>query len=124
MVQAVICAEGDRHIVIRCRRGTERELAIALSTITSCRDTRIALRIVAASGTIESLRERLRKKTSGRATASGSGYDEESLPETDLSDEISGGEAPENGVTVPAEVKVTDEGGGPITMPVIRGAQH
>ena len=67
MVQAVICAEGDRHIVIRCRRGTERELAIALSTITACRDTRIALRIVAASGTIESLRERLRQKADGRA---------------------------------------------------------
>jgi ribonuclease P/MRP protein subunit POP5 len=66
MVQAVICAEGDRHIVIRCRRGTERELAIALSTITACRDTRIALRIVAASGTIESLRERLRQKADGR----------------------------------------------------------
>jgi len=69
MVQAVICAEGDRHIVIRCRRGTERELAIALSTITACRDTRIALRIIAASGTIESLRERLRQKAAGRAAA-------------------------------------------------------
>jgi ribonuclease P/MRP protein subunit POP5 len=71
MVQAVICAEGDRHIVIRCRRGTERELAIALSTITACRDTRIALRILAASGTIESLRERLRQKTDGRVCAQG-----------------------------------------------------
>lgn len=66
MVQAVICAEGDRHIVIRCRRGTERELAIALSTITACRDIRIALRIIAASGTIESLRERLRQNAGGR----------------------------------------------------------
>lgn len=71
IVQAVICAEGDRHIVIRCRRGTERELAIALSTITACRDTRIALRIVAASGTIESLRERLRQKVNGRAVVIG-----------------------------------------------------
>ena len=71
MVQAVICAEGNRHIVIRCRRGTERELAIALSTITVFRDTRIALRIVAASGTIESLRERMRQKADGRASAKG-----------------------------------------------------
>ena len=50
------------HVVIRCRRGTERELAIALSTVTACRDVRICLRIVAASGTIESLRSRYRPK--------------------------------------------------------------
>jgi ribonuclease P/MRP protein subunit POP5 len=67
IVQAVICAEGDRYIVIRCRRGMEGELAIALSTITACRDARIALRIIAASGTIESLRERLRQMAGGRA---------------------------------------------------------
>ena len=59
IMQAVVAAEGQVFI-IRCRRGTEQELAIALSTVTTCRDTRIALRIVAASGTIESLRERIR----------------------------------------------------------------
>jgi ribonuclease P/MRP protein subunit POP5 len=59
IMPAVVAAEG-RFVVIRCRRGTERELAIALSTITTCRDVRIALRLVAASGTIESLRERIR----------------------------------------------------------------
>lgn len=59
MIQAVVAAEGD-YIFIRCRRGTERELAIALSTVTACRDTRIALRIIAASGTMEGLRERIR----------------------------------------------------------------
>jgi ribonuclease P/MRP protein subunit POP5 len=61
MIQAVVAAEGD-YVFIRCRRGTERELAIALSTITACRETRIALRIVAASGTMESLRERIRTR--------------------------------------------------------------
>jgi ribonuclease P/MRP protein subunit POP5 len=61
MTQAVVAAEGE-YIFIRCRRGTERELAIALSTITACRETRIALRIVAASGTMESLRERIRSR--------------------------------------------------------------
>jgi ribonuclease P/MRP protein subunit POP5 len=61
MIQAVVAAEGD-YIFLRCRRGTEPELAIALSTITSCRETRIALRIIAASGTMESLRERIRTK--------------------------------------------------------------
>jgi len=59
IVQAVICAEGD-YVVIRCRRGTERELAIALSTVTRLRDTKIALRIISASGTIESLRDRMK----------------------------------------------------------------
>ena len=57
---AVIVSEGQ-YVIIRCRRGTERELSIALSTITSCRDHHIALRIVAASGTIETLREKIKK---------------------------------------------------------------
>ena len=59
ITQAVVAAENG-HVVIRCRRGSEKELVIALSTVTACRDTRIALRILAASGTIESLRERIR----------------------------------------------------------------
>jgi ribonuclease P/MRP protein subunit POP5 len=59
IVQAVVCAEGN-YVVIRCRRGAERELAIALSTITHYRDTGIALRVIAASGTIESLRDRMK----------------------------------------------------------------
>ena len=59
ITQAVVAAENG-HVVIRCRRGSEKELVIALSTVTACRDTRIALRIIAASGTIESLRERIR----------------------------------------------------------------
>ena len=59
---AVVAAEGD-YVFIRCRRGSERELALALSTVTSCRDTRLALRIIATSGTMESLRERIRRMT-------------------------------------------------------------
>jgi len=54
---AVVAAEGD-YVFIRCRRGTERELAIALSTVTGCREIKLALRILATSGTMESLRER------------------------------------------------------------------
>jgi len=57
---AVVAAEGD-YVFIRCRRGTERELTIALSTVTGCRETRLALRILATSGTMESLRERIRR---------------------------------------------------------------
>ena len=59
IIPAVVACEGP-FFIIRCRRGTEHELAIALSTVTTCRDTRIVLRMVAASGTIESLRERIR----------------------------------------------------------------
>jgi ribonuclease P/MRP protein subunit POP5 len=58
---AVVALEHG-HVVIRCRRGTERELAIAVSTVTACREVRICLRIIAASGTIESLRKRFRPK--------------------------------------------------------------
>jgi len=59
IVPAVIAIE-EGYAIIRCRRGSEKELATALSTVTSCRDNRLALRILAASGTIESLRERIR----------------------------------------------------------------
>lgn len=45
--------------LFRCRRGTERELMIALSTLVSCRDTPVAIRILATSGTLESLRDRI-----------------------------------------------------------------
>ncbi|MFA5346688.1 MAG: Rpp14/Pop5 family protein [Methanoregula sp.] len=57
---AIIMSEGQ-FVIIRCRRGTERELSIALSTITCCRDKPIALRIVAASGTIDTLREKIHR---------------------------------------------------------------
>jgi ribonuclease P/MRP protein subunit POP5 len=59
ITQAVVAAENG-HVIIRCLRGTEKELALALSTVTASRDVRLALRIVAASGTMESLRERIR----------------------------------------------------------------
>jgi ribonuclease P/MRP protein subunit POP5 len=59
IMPAVVAGE-ERFIIIRCLRGTERELAIALSTVTTCREVRIALRVIAASGTIESLRDRIR----------------------------------------------------------------
>jgi ribonuclease P/MRP protein subunit POP5 len=61
ITQAVVAAENG-HVIIRCLRGTEKELALALSTVTACKDVRLALRIVAASGTIESLRERIREQ--------------------------------------------------------------
>ena len=59
MQPAVIAIE-DGYAILRCRRGTEREYAISLSTVTGCRDTRIALRIIATSGTIDTLRDRIK----------------------------------------------------------------
>jgi ribonuclease P/MRP protein subunit POP5 len=61
ITQAVVAAENG-HVIIRCLRGTEKELALALSTVTTLRDVPVALRIVAASGTIQSLRERIHTK--------------------------------------------------------------
>ena len=60
IVQAAVVTMEGGHVVVRCHRGSERELIIALSTVTMCRDTRIALRIRAVSGTIDGLRRRLK----------------------------------------------------------------
>ena len=74
IMQAVVAAENG-HVFIRCLRGTEKELALALTTVTACRDVHLALRIVAASGTIESLRERIRSQPppAGSETETGDG---------------------------------------------------
>jgi len=61
ITQAVVAAENG-HVIVRCLRGTEKELALALSTVNTYRDVPVALRIVAVSGTIQSLRERIRTK--------------------------------------------------------------
>ncbi|MFZ0005127.1 MAG: Rpp14/Pop5 family protein [Methanoregula sp.] len=58
MQPSVIAVEG-KYALLRCRRGAEREFAIALSTVSICRDITLALRVLAVSGTIESLRERI-----------------------------------------------------------------
>ncbi len=62
VAQAVVAAEKG-HVIIRCRRGAEWKLALALSTVNSCRDLRIALRPVALSGTMASLRQRIHDGT-------------------------------------------------------------
>ena len=61
VVNAAVVAAEEGHVIVRCQRGTERELAIALSTVTGYRDQRLTLRLAAASGTMESLRARFRK---------------------------------------------------------------
>ena len=70
IMSAVVASEGQ-YVVIRCQRGTEQDLSIALSTITTCCDIPIALRMVAASGTIDTLREKMRRvKTPGQESIS------------------------------------------------------
>jgi ribonuclease P/MRP protein subunit POP5 len=60
IMSAVVASEGH-YVVIRCQRGTEQNLSIALSTITTCCDIPVALRLVAVSGTIDTLREKIRR---------------------------------------------------------------
>jgi ribonuclease P/MRP protein subunit POP5 len=60
VIMPAVVATENGHVIIRCLRGTEKELAVALSTITGYREVRLALRVIAVSGTMESLRERIR----------------------------------------------------------------
>jgi ribonuclease P/MRP protein subunit POP5 len=57
MQPAVVGAEEDR-IILRCRRGTERDLITALATVTAVGDLPLSLRPLAVSGTILALKER------------------------------------------------------------------
>jgi len=60
IMSAVVASEGY-YMVIRCQRGTEQDLSIALSTITTCCDIPVALRLVAVSGTIDALRDKMER---------------------------------------------------------------
>jgi RNase P/RNase MRP subunit POP5 len=57
MQPAVVFAEGDR-VILRCRRGTEKDLITALATITTAGDIPLSLRPVATGGTIFALKSR------------------------------------------------------------------
>jgi ribonuclease P/MRP protein subunit POP5 len=59
LIQPAVITIEKGCAVVRCRRGMERELALALSTVTSCGGEPIALRTIATAGTIESLRKRI-----------------------------------------------------------------
>jgi ribonuclease P/MRP protein subunit POP5 len=61
---AVVSAEGE-FAVIRCVRGRERDLCVALATVHSCAGTRIALRTLATSGTIKSLKSKINSSYMG-----------------------------------------------------------
>ena len=56
---AVVFCDGP-YAIVRCRRGTEKDLATALATVTAIGDEPVALRTVATSGTIRALRRRIK----------------------------------------------------------------
>ncbi len=72
LVQPAVIAIESGFAITRCRRGMERELALALSTVTACGGEPLALRAVATSGTIETLRERIRGRTRDAPANAGS----------------------------------------------------
>ncbi len=70
MRPAVISIENG-YVILRCRRGMEREFSIALSTVTLYRETPVVLRVCATSGTIDSLRDRIKRGIKPVADAAG-----------------------------------------------------
>ncbi|OPY39284.1 MAG: Ribonuclease P protein component 2 [Methanoregula sp. PtaU1.Bin051] len=59
LIQPAVVAAGNGYAIVRCLRGMERELGIALSTVTSCSGQPVTLRSITTSGTIDSLRSRI-----------------------------------------------------------------
>lgn len=55
----VVITCGAGYALIRCSRGHEEQIRIALATVTSVADRRIALHPVATSGTLLALRRRI-----------------------------------------------------------------
>jgi len=77
MWPAVMQVKGP-YVIIRCRRGTEKKLETALSSITSVQGTRSALHPVRTSGTIKTLREiipKVMRNREGRAVIAGNTYE-------------------------------------------------
>lgn len=64
-IQPVIVAFEQGHAIVRCRRGTEDRLVTALATVRRVGDHSVALRTIATSGTIRSLKDRIRPITIG-----------------------------------------------------------
>lgn len=56
---AVVYAEKG-YAIVRAVRGHEGDLCTALATVTSCGETKIALRTLVTSGTIKSLRDKIK----------------------------------------------------------------
>lgn len=59
-IQPTIVFFEHGFLIVRCRRGTERMLNIALSTVTTDGEQRIVLRTIATSGTILALKRKMK----------------------------------------------------------------
>lgn len=60
-MQISVISSDNGYAVIRCRRGDEMNVMIALATVTAVNGCRFALHTVAVSGTLHALRKRIRK---------------------------------------------------------------
>ncbi len=58
-IGTAVIASGPGYLIVRCSRGGERDLRIALSMVTSAGDGNIVLRPKATSGTLHALRRKL-----------------------------------------------------------------
>jgi ribonuclease P/MRP protein subunit POP5 len=58
-ISPAVISSGPDYVIVRCTRGGEQDLRIALSTVTVAGDVRIVLRPRATSGTLHALRRRL-----------------------------------------------------------------
>ncbi len=60
LAQPAVVYSDDQYMIVRCSRGSEDAIATALATVTAVDDRRVALRTIAVSGTILSLKQRMR----------------------------------------------------------------
>jgi ribonuclease P/MRP protein subunit POP5 len=58
-ISPAVISSGPDYVIVRCTRGGEQEMRIALSTVTAAGDRRIVLRPRATSGTLHALRRKL-----------------------------------------------------------------
>ncbi|HON82329.1 MAG TPA: Rpp14/Pop5 family protein [Methanoregulaceae archaeon] len=59
MISPAVIDSGPGHLILRCTRGGERDLRIALSTVTVAGNDALVLRPKATSGTLHALRRRI-----------------------------------------------------------------
>jgi ribonuclease P/MRP protein subunit POP5 len=63
-ISPAVISSGPGYVIVRCTRGGEQDLRIALSTVTAAGNGRIVLRPRATSGTLHALRRKLPQERS------------------------------------------------------------
>ncbi|HZD44163.1 MAG TPA: Rpp14/Pop5 family protein [Methanomicrobiales archaeon] len=59
-IQAAVVFSQDDYIIIRCRRGMERHLEIALATVHQIGENPARMRTISTSGTMRTLKEKMK----------------------------------------------------------------